>query len=817
MAGEVGVSFVLGASVGASVASAFGSLRSKVAGAAGDLAKLQAQSKKLAKGASLKGQADQLGRELAQVHARRAELARSMAELRSKAAGGSIVAGADLKRLHAAYKALTPEVARLTAEYSKARAKSDEYAASLGKLAGREREVAAAQKRAAEALKIRERVQSHRDKAGAAMASLTGLMVPAMTLGAPLKLAVDFEAAMADVAKTVDGARDSEGRLTAKYHEMEEAVLDLGKTIPMSHKEIAAIMAAGGQLGISDAKELKEFTLMASQMSVAFGMSAEEAAASIGGFQSSLKLNAKDTRSVLDLMNQFANTSSAAEKDIADVVRRIGPLGSVAGVAAKPMTALAATLVSMKIAPEVAATGVKNLMLSLNAGTSATKRQRAAYSKLGIDVIKLSKQMQVDGPAAILAVLKRIKELPKYQQSSMLAELFGKESIGAIAPLLDQLDLVKKNLEISADPSQYEGAMAQEFANRNATTAAELAKLKNNLASVGVALGSVLLPMLNQAVAAITPWIEQLRAWIKANPELAGGLAKAGAAVFAAVAGFAVLKLAFHGLMGPLTLLLGPLKLLVGLLGQAGAAKGAASAIAALGTSAKAGAAGLAAKASTLGAGAAGALGTAATVAAPLAIGTAIGAAIAKPMTESIRKGREGEGMRAELEAMGLGADYDLMMAQSKKSREPQTPKPAAVTPAQSSSAQAKVASSLQMPPVPVPSPADFSRAQRDAGARAANAVPQTPKPAAVTPAQIRQEAQAPAQPAQKPAGQSGPSAPPVINNMANFTFTINGMPAADFANGVMNVVRSHQAELQSMISNIVGDQVRRMYAAAGS
>ena len=42
-------------------------------------------------------------------------------------------------------------------------------------------------------------------------------------------------------------------------------------------------------------------------------------------------------------------------------------------------------------------------------------------------------------------------------------------------------------------------------------------------------------------------------------------------------------------------------------------------------------------------------------------------------------------------------------------------------------------------------------------------------------------------------------------------------MPAADFANGVMNVVKAHQAELQSMISNIVNDQVRRMYAAAGS
>lgn len=95
---------------------------------------------------------------------------------------------------------------------------------------------------------------------------------------------------------------------------------------------------------------------MAAHMSVAFGMSTEEAADAIGGYRTAMHLSMPETRSMLDLMNQFANTTSATEKGIADVVRRIGPLGNVGGVAAKPMTALAATLDAMKVSPEIAAT-----------------------------------------------------------------------------------------------------------------------------------------------------------------------------------------------------------------------------------------------------------------------------------------------------------------------------------------------------------------------------------------------------------------------------------------------------------------------------
>ena len=232
---------------------------------------------------------------------------------------------------------------------------------------------------------------------------------------APVKIAIDFESSMADAAKTIDGMRDEAGKLTPEYYKMEGAVKSLGRTLPLTHNEIASLFAAGGQMGLATAEQLTEFTTLSAHMAVSFGMGTAEAADAIGGYKTKLGLTNDEVREMLDLTNQFANTSSATEKDIAGIVSRVGALGDMAGIAYKPMTAMAATLASMKVPEEIAATGLKNFMLSLTKGDAATKQQRQAFSQIGVDSKKLSIQMQKDAEGAMLSVLEKIKALPKYQ------------------------------------------------------------------------------------------------------------------------------------------------------------------------------------------------------------------------------------------------------------------------------------------------------------------------------------------------------------------------------------------------------------------
>lgn len=336
----------------------------------------------------------------------------------------------------------------------------------------------------------------------------------------PVKEAISFESAMADAAKTIDGMRDDTGKLTKKYDEMQGVILSMGRSLPLSHQEIAALFAAGGQQGMTDVAELQNFATMAAHMSVAFGMSTQEAADAIGGFRTAMGLSFDDTRTMLDLMNQFANTTSASEKGIAEVVRRIGSLGGVAGVKNKELTALAATLDSMKVSPEIAATGLKNFMLALVAGDAATKKQAKAFESLGLNAQQLSKDMQVNASGTIVQVLEKIAALSKDKQLSTMQEIFGKESLGAIAPMLDQLDLVKKNFAQIGDESKYAGAMQQEFSNRNDTTAAGLQLFNNRMTELSITVGKNLLPALTSLAESLGPIVSKLAEFVRDHQDL---------------------------------------------------------------------------------------------------------------------------------------------------------------------------------------------------------------------------------------------------------------------------------------------------------
>ncbi len=365
---------------------------------------------------------------------------------------------------------------------------------------------------------LQERQERFRANRSSIQAEMLQTAVPAFALSLPIKQAVEFEASMADVAKTMDGMRDDDGNLTAKYYEMEQAVKNMARQIPLSHEEIASLFAAAGQQGLTELSDIQEFVTMSAQMATAFGMSQEQAADAIGGYRASLGLSFAETRSMLDLMNQFANTSSATEQDIAEVVKRVGALGQQAGVSVTAMAAMTKNLVAMKIAPEVAATGIKNFLLAMTAGEAATKKQSDAFNKLGFGTKQLAKEMQTDAPNVIQKLLRAIKKLPQEDQLSTLNELFGTQSIASVSSF--DLEKFAEDLTLANDKTQSASAMAKKAEAGWSSTAGKLQIFKNGINEVSINLGSALLPAINDTVTAVIPLVEGVADFTAENPVL---------------------------------------------------------------------------------------------------------------------------------------------------------------------------------------------------------------------------------------------------------------------------------------------------------
>lgn len=385
-------------------------------------------------------------------------------------------------------------------------------------------------------------LKSQRDDANAKRSEARGALFDgvalAASLGAPLKMAMDFESSMADVNKVMDFGDDENG-----LKKLSDEALNMSKRLPMAAKDIAAIMALGGQSGLNPAELLGAdgkvgFTEHAIKMGTAFGMTAEEAGTSMAKMKSAFGMSIPEVAALTDKINLLGNTGAANEKQILGILTRVGPLGAVAGVASGEIAALGSTLAGMGIAEEVAATGIQNLMLSLVAGEAATKSQRESFKKLGMDSVKVAKGMQKDATGTMLAVFEKLGGLKDYEQASVMSQLFGKESIKAIAPMLTQLDTLKENFAKVNDEAKYGGAVSAEYAARAATSANKLQLAKNKAAALSIQMGSVLLPIMVDAVEAVAPWIDRLGELTQAYP----GVTKA---VLLLTAGLIVGKIAW--------------------------------------------------------------------------------------------------------------------------------------------------------------------------------------------------------------------------------------------------------------------------------
>lgn len=355
-----------------------------------------------------------------------------------------------------------------------------------------------------------------------------GAMAAPFVMG--VKAAIGFESAMADVKKVVNFDTPQQ------FKQMSKDVLDLSERLPMSAEGIAAIVAAGGQSGIARA-DLNKFAEDAVKMGVAFDQTAEESGSMMAKWRTAFKLNQEQVVSLADKINQLGNTGAASTGQISKIVTAIGPLGEIAGLNAGQIAAMGAALAGVGIAEDVAATGMKNFALTLTSGTAATKAQKEAFKALRLDSADIAKGMSTDSEGTINKVLKSIAKVEKSKQAAVLTQLFGKESVGAIAPLLTNLDTLQKNMTLVRNEQEYAGSMEREYASRSATTANAVQLLQNRVTGLGIAVGSALLPPFNDFLAQVGPLISGVSELAEANPWLIKGLI--GAAV-----GFGILRIA---------------------------------------------------------------------------------------------------------------------------------------------------------------------------------------------------------------------------------------------------------------------------------
>lgn len=380
---------------------------------------------------------------------------------------------------------------------------------------------------------LQQQKQAHYDRRRAIKDEFWGAAGAVAGVAFPVKLAVEFESAMADVKKVVDFDTPKQ------FKEMEQDILRLTRTIPMAGTELAKITASGGQLGVAR-KDLPKFTETIAKMSVAFDMAADQAGDSMAKLANVYQIPIDQIGKLGDAVNHLSNSSPAKAGDIINTLGRVGGVAKQFGLTEIQTTSLSNAFISLGKTPEIAGTAINGMLTKLMTADKQGAKFQKALKNMGMESKDLKKAIKENSEQALMDFLKQVGKLPKENQMGALVDLFGLEYADDVAVLVSGLETYKKSINELKKTSKdgkpaFIGSMDKEFAARSATTANNWQIFKNSLTEIGITAGSVLLPALNQLMTTIRPIINSFADWASKNPEVVSALVHLAA-------GFAALK-----------------------------------------------------------------------------------------------------------------------------------------------------------------------------------------------------------------------------------------------------------------------------------
>ena len=363
-------------------------------------------------------------------------------------------------------------------------------------------------------------------KAGAVIAGGLGLVA---------KAAVDWESAWAGVRKTVDGTGPEMAQLEGELR-------NLARTLPASHKEIAAVAEAAGQLGIKR-QDVAGFTKVMVDLAETTNLTADEAATSLAQLMNIMGTSASQVSRLGAAVVALGNDGASTEREIVQMGQRIAAAGRQVGMAETDVLAMANALASVGVEAEAGGTAVSMSMFKIDAavrnggekletlaritGRTADEFARAWQQDAGsamADVVEGLGRIQSEG-GSVKATLKDLGIAGIRESDAMSRLAAATKNAG------NQHNLLRDSLILGKKAWQDNTALADEARKRYETSASQIQVAWNNITDAAITFGGAALPVINnvaQAVVGLTQWFGNLPEPVR-NASLAfAGLAAAG-------------------------------------------------------------------------------------------------------------------------------------------------------------------------------------------------------------------------------------------------------------------------------------------------
>ncbi|MBI2550867.1 phage tail tape measure protein [Candidatus Uhrbacteria bacterium] len=352
--------------------------------------------------------------------------------------------------------------------------------------------------------------------------AFTGIAAAATALAAGLtisvKNAVEFEKGMTNIATIVDTNTES-------LKDMGNAVLDISKRTPVQISELTATLYEIRDAGISADDAMEVLEKSAQLGVVALGTTAE-AADIVTSAVNAFKLNGEETQKVYGYVFEAAKAGKTNLSELANGFGSVAAMAAQANIELPEYLSAVAALTTTGLPASQANAELKSVIAGVT-------REGKELTKVLDNLEAKSFKELMDKKGGMVNAFKAITESVKNDDAAIISIFGSIRAYNAVVQLSGDLNGVYN--ESLANMENGAQSVTEAFEKQKATVSAQWQTMKNNLEALSIQVGSALLPALNQALQAVTAFIDkipaivdQLKDWVENNDWVQGALIALG-------------------------------------------------------------------------------------------------------------------------------------------------------------------------------------------------------------------------------------------------------------------------------------------------
>ena len=336
-----------------------------------------------------------------------------------------------------------------------------------------------------------------------------------------------YEQALAGVNKTLDLSE-------RELREMDQAFMDMSRSIPVTYEEIAGVAEIAGQLGI-EKQHIESFTDTMIRMGSSTNLSAEDASMAIARLSNILGSSQGDADRWGSTIVELGNNLATTEQEIVDMSLRIAGMGKALGMSEADVLALAGSLSSLGIRAEMGGSAISTIMSKTASEISrGTEVGENWANVMGMSVEEVATLFEEDAYGALIKMVEGLEEVDA--SGGNLDQTLRDLGINEIR----QLDVMKRligasdDLAASQDMANAEweenNALLEESAKRYETFFSQVEMAWNGVRNIFKNVGEVFVMSSGEIGNAIVEVINKIEEFTNKFVDLDGNVTETGEA-----------------------------------------------------------------------------------------------------------------------------------------------------------------------------------------------------------------------------------------------------------------------------------------------